>query len=73
MSMRLGLEQALQTVGIKKITIITDAIHGAKRLFSSSLHPYQTLIIPIMEKIHQFFSKSPDNNIVIWYCPSSYK
>jgi len=56
MSMRLGLKQALTTVGVKKITIFTNAIHGAQKLFDSSHHPYQTLVTPIMEKIHQFFS-----------------
>jgi len=70
--MCLGLEQALATVGVNKITIITDAIHGAQKLFDASLHPYQTLVIPIMEKIHNFFFSSPDN-ITIWHCPSNYK
>jgi len=26
-----------------------------------------------MEKIYKFFTKSPDNSIAIWHCPSSYK
>ena len=38
MSMHLGLEQALETVGIKKITIITNAIHGAQKLFDALCH-----------------------------------
>ena len=48
-------------------------IHGAKTLFDTSCHPHQTLVIPILEKIHKFFIKSPDNSIAIWHCPSSYK
>jgi len=73
MSMRLRLKQALTTVGVKKITIITDTIHGAQKLFDTSLHPYQTLVTPTMEKIYNFFSQSPDNIIAIWHCPSKYK
>jgi len=38
MSMHLGLEQALEIVDVKKITIITDAIHGAQKLFDISLY-----------------------------------
>ena len=73
MSMRLGLDQALKTIGVKKITIITDAIHGTKKLFDVPCHQYQILIIPILKKIHKLFTKSLDNNIAIWHCPSSYK
>jgi len=73
MSMHLGLEQALTTVGVKKITIITDTIHGAQKLFDISLHPYQTLVTSTIENIHNFFSQSPDNTIAIWHCPIKYK
>jgi len=73
MSMCLGLEQALHIVGVQKITVITDAIHRAQKIFDMSLYPYPTLIILIIEKIYQFFAKSPNNNITIWHCPSSYK
>jgi len=63
----LGLEQAL------KITIITDTIYRAQKMFNILLHPYKTLVIPIIEKIYNFFAKSPDNIITIWYCPTSLK
>jgi len=38
MSMYLGLEQALEKEGVKKITLITDTIHGAQKIFDTSCH-----------------------------------
>jgi len=38
MSMYLGLEQALEKEGVKKITLITNTIYGAQKIFDTSCH-----------------------------------
>jgi len=73
MSICIGLEQALESKSSNHITVITDSIQVAKRFFDTSAHSYQLLVLPLAERIHSFFSRSPDNRIEIWHCPNSLK
>jgi len=40
-AIRCGLNQATQLNSIERIIVIMDSIHTAKRIFDSSIHPYQ--------------------------------
>ena len=40
-TIRCGLNQATQLTNIKCIVVITDSIYVAKRIFDSSIYPYQ--------------------------------
>jgi len=73
MSIRLGLDLALERNNVDHIILITDSIQGAKAFFNTLIHPYQTLTLPISKRISSFFKKSPKNHINIWYCPSKLK
>jgi len=73
MAMRIGLEFALSIEDIKHITLITDSIHAAKKIFDTTIHPYQSLITPLATKIHEFFAKLADHIISIWHYPSNLK
>ena len=39
-AIRCGINQAVSILNIKKIIIITDSLHTARRIFDSSSHPY---------------------------------
>jgi len=73
MAMRIGLEFTLSMENIKYITLITDSIYAAKKIFDTTMHPHQSLITPLATKIHEFFAKSADHIISIWHCPSNLK
>jgi len=53
-----------------QIIIISDLIHAAKRIFESSLHPYQLHTTSILQELCQFFDKDQINSIKFWECPS---
>ena len=56
----------------KKIVIISDSIHVAKRIFDSFTHPYQIYSAAISCKLRRFFEEDSDNSIEFWDCPSYY-
>ena len=62
-AIRCGINQACNKEDVSKIIIITDSIHAAKNIFSSSLHPYQLHSTAILSKLHRFFNKNHDNSI----------
>jgi len=62
------------TVGIsniKHIVVITDSLHAAKRIFESSLHPYQIHSAAISQELRELFRKDNNNYIEFWDCPSN--
>jgi len=73
MAIHMGLDFTLSMENTGHITLITDSIHAAKRIFDMSSHPYQSLVTPLATKIHHFFAKSPNHVIEIWHCPSNLK
>jgi len=58
---------------IKHITLTTDSIHAAKKIFDTTMHLYQSLITPLATKIHKFFAKLADHIISFWHCPNNLK
>jgi len=67
---RCGINQATAKPNVSKIFIITDSIHAAKRIFDSSSHPLQIQSVAILKDLCLFFSKDPNNSIMLWECPS---
>ena len=67
---RCGINQATHLLNIKKIVIISDSIHVAKRIFDSSVHPYQIYLVAISCKLRKFFTRSSNNSIEFWDCLS---
>ena len=50
-TIRCSINQACNKEDVSKIVIITDSIHAAKNIFSSSLHPYQLHSTAILSKL----------------------
>ena len=50
-----------------------DFIHTIKRIFDSSLHPYQLHLSAISCQLREFFKKDNNNSIEFWNCPSHCK
>jgi len=73
MAMCIGLEFILSMEDIKHITLITDSIHAAKKIFDTTMHPYQLLVTPLATKIYEFFAKLADHIISFWHCPNNLK
>ena len=40
-AIRYGINQAISIPNIKHINIVIDSLYAAKRIFDSSMHPYQ--------------------------------
>ena len=62
-AIRYGINQAINFLGISKIIVIIDFIHAVKRIFDSSLHPFQVHSISISNKLRNFFFLSTNNLI----------
>jgi len=69
-TIRCGINQATHLPNIKRIVIISDSIHMAKRIFDSSVHPYQIHSTAISCKLSEFFTRSNNNSIEFWDCSS---
>ena len=50
-----------------------DSIHAAKKIFNSSLYPYQIYSSAISCELRDSFEQNSNNSIEFWDCPSSYK
>ena len=67
------MNQAVANSDINHIVVITDSLHTAKRIFDSSVHPYQIHLAAISQELREFFSKDSHNHIEFWDCPSKQK
>ena len=65
-AIRCGINQASNQEDISKIIVITDSIHGAKKIFDPSLYPYQIHIVAILNKLHKFFVRNQNNLVEFW-------
>ena len=72
-TIRCRINQVFLLPDIKRIVIISDSIHVAKRIFNSSAHPYQIHLAAISCKLREFFKKGINNSIKFWNCPSHCK
>ena len=69
-AIRCSINQATARTNVSKIVVITNSIHAAKKIFDPSSHPFQIQSVAILEDLHLFFSKDPNNLIEFWECPS---
>ena len=68
-----GINQVASIANINHIVVIMDSLHAAKRIFDSSLHPYQIQSAAISHELRDFFLKDINNCIEFWDCPSKQK
>jgi len=69
-TIRYGINQATNSIGIHKIIIVTDSIHTTKKIFESLLHPFQIYLAVILQELHKFFLTHQENSIKFWECSS---
>jgi len=67
------INQANNISNVKHIVIITDSLHVAKKIFNSSMHPYQIYSTAISQELRDFFKKDNNNHIDFWDCLSKQK
>lgn len=60
---RCSINQVIYLSNVDQIFIIMDFIHTARRIFDSSLYPYQIYSISISHKLKEFFKKDSNNLI----------
>ena len=72
-AIRCCISQASQIQGITYIVIITDVILATKKIFDTSLYPYQLYPIAIFNNLKKFFNKNSSNTISFWDCSSDNK
>ena len=72
-TIRCRINQATNHDFISTITIVTDSIHTARKIFNPSSHPFQNHVVSILKKLYSFFLHHPDNCIKFWECPSCSK
>jgi len=68
-----GINKAVTNSDVNHIVIITNSLYTAKRIFNSSVHPYQIHSAAISQELREFFSKDSHNCIKSWDCPSKQK
>ena len=72
-TIRCGINQAIYLFNIKKIFVVTDSIHTARRIFNSSSHLYQSQSAIILGELQEFFKRNNNNSIKFWNCSSNHK
>jgi len=55
-TIRCGINQATNLQDIRKIVVITDSIHSAKKIFDYLSHPFQVHTALISNELRKFFS-----------------
>jgi len=68
-----GINQVVTNSDVNHIVIITDSLYTPKRIFDSSVHPYQIYLAAISQELREFFSKDSHNCIEFWDFPSKQK
>jgi len=63
-----GINQAVTNFNTNYIVVITDSLHTARRIFDSSVYPYQIHSAVISQELREFFSKDAHNHIKFWDC-----
>ena len=72
-TIRYGINQANSIPNVKCIVITTDSLHVAKKIFDSSIHPYQIHSTVISQELRDFFKRDSNNCIDFWNCSSKQK
>jgi len=68
-----GINQAVTNQDVNHIVVITDSLHAAKKIFDSSVHPYQIHSAAISQELREFFLRNSHNHSEFWDCPSKQK
>ena len=68
-----GINQVVTNQDVNHIVVITDSLHTAKKIFDSSVYPYQTHSAAISQELRKFFLRDSHNHIEFWDCPSKQK
>jgi len=68
-----GINQAVTNQDVNHIVVITNSLHATKKIFNSSVHPYQIYSAAISQELREFFSRDSYNCIEFWDCPSKQK
>ena len=69
-AIRYSINQAVNLLGISKITVIMDFIYVARSIFNSSIYSFQVHLAAISKELKKFFLTNNDNSIKLWKCPS---
>jgi len=69
-TIRCGINQTTNLLGILKIIVITDSIHAARLTFNSFVHFSQVYLAVISKELRKFFITNNDNLIKFWECSS---
>ena len=72
-AIRCGLNQTTQLTNIKYIIVVTNSIYVTKKIFNSSIHPYQVQTLSISKKLKKSFIRNHHNSMEFWDCPSQDK
>ena len=72
-AIRCRINQATNTNNISRIIVITDSLYVAKKIFDLSLHPFQSHSNFVLKELRDFFSRSQEDTIKFWECPSHSK
>ena len=67
---RYSINQATNSIGICKITVVTDSIYTIKKIFESLLYLFQIHLAAILQELYKFFLTYQKNLIEFWECPS---
>ena len=69
-TIKYGINQATYLLNVKRIVVISDSIHTAKRIFDFSTYLYQIHSTAILCKLRQFFKRNSSSSIEFWNCPN---
>ena len=67
-AIRYSINQATNLQGIRKIVVITNFIHSARKFFDYSLYLFQVYMVSIFNELGRFFNTKNSNTIKFWEC-----
>ena len=65
-TIRCSINQATNLQGIRKIVVIMNSIHSARKIFNYMSHPFQVHIVSISYELRRFFNTNISNTIKFW-------
>ena len=69
-TIRCNINQATNLQGIRKIVVIIDSIHSARKFFNYMSYPFQVHMVSISYELRRFFNTNISNIIKFWECSS---
>jgi len=65
-AIRYDISQAVNLPRISKFVVIINSIYTAKKIFGSSIYPFETYSASISKELRKFFLANNDNSITFW-------